>query len=536
MSIRIRLVGALVALLIPLSALAEALLKPVPYPDAAKLPPGAATEVNELRRLFEEAKPDLAGEPLAEAYAKLSVVYARYALNDAAKIALENALALSPNDGRYHYLNGVYAQQRGDAAAARGHFERALSHDQDYLPIRYRLAEAQFRAGDYAGVRRTLEPLAQSRRELAPAPALLGQSALREKRYADAIRWLEQALKADPLATSLNEPLAEAYRASGQAAKASAARAKIGPGIAAFADPLVQGVYAPGANDPASMALALAATGKHGEARKLLDEALSGDAKSAVLLATYARVEADAGNAAAARRRADAALAADAQSTAAKLAQGIVAELAGQEAQAVTYYEQAVRANLANPETRLLLGNAYMRRKNYAAAAEQYRAMIAANPDDSLAYARLAAAESAGGRCAAAFTSVVEALKTRAQDGMLQQVYVRLASTCSGVPAADRAKALEIADALYRQLPVADHAEAYALALAANGKAKEAVDYQAQSLFEAAKRSDTASAQRGQTFLKLFEAGRGATQPWPAGHPLYAPQRLTPSKRATAAR
>ena len=146
-------------------------------------------------------------------------------------------------------------------------------------------------------------------------------------------------------------------------------------------------------------------------------------------------------------------------------------------------------------------------------------------------FSRLAAAETAAGRCGDAYTTVKAARVARASDGNLQHVWVRLASTCNAVPAAERAEALRVAEALYKQLPTGAHAEALALALAANGKAKDAVGYQQQMLFEAARQNDQVAAARGQTFMKLFEAGRGATQPWPVGHPLYAPPRLVPSVR-----
>lgn len=524
-----RILGVLAASLLSFGVAAESLLKPVPQPDVSTLPPAAQTEVKELRRLFEEARASLVGPALADAYAKLSAVYARYGLHEPARIAIENALALAPADGRYFYLLGVYAQQQGQEAQARAHLSRALQLDDTYLPIRYRLADLMYRANDNEGVKKTLEPLVRSRPDLAPAPALLGRVAMREQRWGEAIRLFEMALKADPNATQLYEPLASAYRESGQAAKAAEAKAKIGPGIAAFGDPLVQGVYAPQSSDPASIALALAATGRHADARKALDAALAERANDATLLAAYARVEADAGNAAAARQRAEAAIAADAQSADARLAQGIVAEIAGQESQAVSYYEQAVRADLAHPETRLLLGNAYMRAKKFPAAAEQYRALAAANPDDAAAYSRLAAAEVAAGRCPDAYATVKAARAKRPNDGNLQHVWVRLATTCNGVPAPERAEALRVAEALYKQLPSGAHAEALALALAANGKAKDAIGYQQQMLFEAARQNDPVAAARGQTYMKLFEAGRAATQPWPSGHPLYAPPRLVPS-------
>ena len=509
---------------------AEQLLKPVPTPDLSKLSPETRAEVTDLRRLFEEAKANLLGDPLADAFAKLAAVYGRHGFFEPARIALDNAIALSPFDGRYHYLQGVFAQQSGNLPEARKHLARALELDQAYLPIRYRLADVQFKLNDFAAAKQTLGEVATKRTDLAPAPALLGEIAMKEKRHAEAIRYLEQALKADPKATSLHASLADAYAASGDAAKAKAARAKAGPGIAAFSDPLVEGVYTTaGAVDPATRALALAGQGKHAEARQMLDAMLAQDATNASALAAYARVEADAGNTTAARQRAEAALKADANGALPKLAQGIVSETAGQEAQAITYYEQAVRADLKLAEARLLLGNAYMRRQSYPAAAEQYRQVTVANPDDSQGYARLVAAEAMAGRCGNALTTIRSAIAQRAKDGLLNQLFVRLASSCSAATAADKTRALEIAKALYEQRPEPSYGEAYAMALAANGKGKEAVDQQAASMFELAKKNDQAAIARGRTMMDLFETGKTAPLPWIAGHPVYAPGRLVPS-------
>ena len=86
--------------------------------------------------------------------------------------------------------------------------------------------------------------------------------------------------------------------------------------------------------------------------------------------------------------------------------------------------------------------------------------------------------------------------------------------------------ALDYAKSLYQQRPDAGHAEAYAMAIAANGKPKEAVDYQAQVIFEAVKARDEAAAARGRTLLALYDSGKAATSPWPASHPLISPPRL----------
>lgn len=512
----------------------DALLKPVPTPDASKLPADAQAEIKELRRLFDEAKAALVGPPLADAFAKLGAVYARYGFYDASKAALENAIALSPYDGRYFYLQGVFAQQAKRMPEARKLFQQAYDLDRAYLPIRYRLAEAQLQLNELDAAKQTLAEVAQKRTDLAPAPALLGQIALKQKNWGEAVRQLELALKADPSATSLYGPLADAYAGSGDGKRAQEARAKVGSGIASFADPLVQGVYATATVEADGAALALAGSGRHDEARKMLDAALEAAPDNARLLAASARIEADAGNAALARTRADAALAADATGAVPKLARAVVAEISGQESQAVSYYEQAVRADLGSVEARLLLGNAYMRRQAYPAAAEQYRAMVAAAPADGGAYARLAAAETMSGRCGAALETVDAAATAQAKNAGIGHVLVRLASTCAAATAEQKARALATAKALYEQRGNADDSEAYALALAANGKAADAVEYQAAVLFEAAKSNDQAAIARGRTYLQQFEANKAATQPWPPGHPLYTPPRLAPSAKLAA--
>lgn len=517
---------ALVLLSASLLASAQGVLKPVPAGDLSKVSKETATLLTQARRDFEAAKVPLLGAPLAEAYAKLGALYARYGVFTVADAALDNAVAIAPEDGRFHYLKGVFAGQGGRLPEARAHYERALALDQNYLPIRYRLADTQVRLKDYAGAKRTLEALAKSRPDLAPAPALLGQIALQEKRYAEAIRLFEQSLKADPSASSLYAPLADAYAASGDRTRAQAARAKAGGGIAAFGDPLVQGIYASAPRDPAAQALLLAAQGQHAQARSLLDAALAQAPKDAGLLAAYARVAADAGDLATARARAQAAQQAAPGNANAQLVQGMIQEMSGQDAAAIPSYERAVRADLKLGEARLMLGNAYMRARNFSAATEQYRQLLQIAPQDDMARLRVVAAQSQAGRCGEALAEVNGALRSRPKDGDLLQVFVRLASSCPAARPAERQMALDYAKSLYQQRPDAAHAEAYAMAIAANGKPAEAVDYQAQVIFEAVKAKDDAAAARGRTLLARFESGQAAITPWPANHPLLTPPRL----------
>jgi tetratricopeptide (TPR) repeat protein len=531
-----RLLLALPTALFAFALGAQALLKPVPIPDLARLPEAERKFLADTRREFDQARVDLIGIDLAEAYAKLGAIYLRHGAADAAAVAFENGAALAPEDGRFPYLRGIVHLSAGELAPARAAFRRALALDQVYIPIRYRLASAELALGNPAGARTALGDLPRTRSELAPVQMLIGDVALAEKRHAEAVAAYRRALALDAGASAIQERLARALEAQGDRSGAAAARAKAGPVEPAFGDPLVQGIFSPGSTDPVAQALSLAAQARHAEARALLDAALKATPDASALLAASARVEGDAGRLDIARSRASAALRAAPDDASVLVTVALLAELEGKDSEALAGYERAVRADLEHAEARLLLGHALMRAGRFSSAAEQYRQLTRLDASDSRAWLRLAAAEARAGRCSAALTELNGALKSRPRDGTLLEGYVRLASTCPGVSTEVRQVAVDYGRALYEQLPNEDHSEALAMAMAATGKRQEAVDFQAQAMFEALKRKDDAAVARLKVELDNYKAGRIARAPWPAGHPLVAPARLTPSITPATAR
>jgi len=61
------------------------------------------------------------------------------------------------------------------------------------------------------------------------------------------------------------------------------------------------------------------------------------------------------------------------------------------------------------------------------------------------------------------------------------------------------------------------------MALAANARAREAMDYEAEAIFDATKRGDTPSLAGRRAWLKQFERGQAVSRPWPEGNLLFAP-------------
>jgi predicted Zn-dependent protease len=526
---------------------ADVALKPVPVPDLSKLPPAEAEELRKTRLSFDKGKDVLIGEALSESYFLLGAAYARAGLNEAASVALADAAALSPNNGHWVYAQGVVAATQRQDAAATAFFERAFSLSPDYLPIRAALANRRMAAGDLDGARQLLESYVARHTQQAVPYAMLGDIALRQKRYADAVVQLERALKIAPDANRLYAQLAEAHAGAGDAKAAAAARAKAGQKVPALEDPIGSKVLprrAPAAAaaapvDPknASMAEAmrLVGQGQYDAARKALDGALKSAPNDAMLLALYARIEAAAGNLSAAQTRATAAVSTDAKNAVGHYSLGVVREMSNDDAGAERAYAEAVRLDPKYVGARLSLGNLYLRSGRADAAAAQFRALAQAYPANSDAWARLVAAQVAGGQCAAALKEINQALAKDANNPDLLQFFARLASTCPAASAQEKRMALDYAGKLYRGRESAAIGETYALALAANGKWDDAVKTQQGAMFIVLRAGDRQDLAMYREFLQQFQAHKLPDRPWPSNAPVFHPQRAAPDPKPAPA-
>lgn len=529
--------------LAPSPARADSTLQPVPVPDTSKLAPEMMKALAEDRAEFDKVKANLVGPPLAQAYADLGAIYARSGFDEAAAIAFYDATQVVPSDGRWFYLRGVIARKLKRDDDARTNFQAALDRDKVYMPIRYRLADTLIDLGDLAGARNVLEETASAYPTQAVAFSMLGRLALRQKRYADAVIALNSALKLDPKANELYMHLAEAYEGQGNAAAAADARAKAGNVTPTLDDPLAVSISPRDATAAGEATLeqaqALAHQGRIAAARAKLAQILEKHPDDADALALSARINAATGNVAVARLEIDQALAARSGSGNAtvKFTSGLVAEYAGDERTATDEYRQAQRLDGKLPDTWLMLGNAEMRHARYAEAAEQYRGLVKLLPGTAEAYAHLAAALVAQGRCGDALKEINQALAKRTNDGDVMQLFVRTASTCKDATPQERDIALDYGGVLYKQLPDAANSTAYALALAAHGKFKEAQEYQAEAIFEATRAGDAQGAAQYRATMQQFVKQQMPDRPWAADNAYFkAPMLKAPPPAPAPAR
>lgn len=531
---------------------AQTAVKTVPTPDLSKIPSVRADELRRARADFEKVKDLQTGEVLAESYGLLGTAYARAGFGEAAAVALDDAIAVAPQDARWIYARGVFALTQRQDAAATGYFERAFALNKKYLPIRTAVANQKIASGDLDGARKLLAEYTARNKGQAVPYAMLGDIALRQKRYADAIEQINHALKLAPEANRLYAPLAEAYAASGNAKAAADARAKTGTTTPSLADPIgsrllaagsapaAAAAAAPAAADPtqqsANEAMAALAERKYDAARAILDGALKRAPKNALLLALYARVESAAGDLTAAQARAAAAVAVDPKSALAQLSLGLVQETKGDDAAAERAYGEAIRLEPGSDSARFALGRLLMRTGRNEGAATQFRAMTTIDAGNSLAWSWRVAAQVADGHCPAALKDVNGALAKDAHNPYLMQLFVRLASTCGNANAAEQRMALDYAGKLYAGGgDSASTGEAYALALAASGKWDDAVKTQQGAMFIVLRNGGGAALAPYREFLQQFQAHKRPDRPWPASAEIFHPQRPAPDAAAPAA-
>lgn len=534
------------------TTLAADAIKPIPTADLSKLSKENADEVRLYRDRFEKEKGTLKGVELAQSYADVGAVHARVGLFDVAEVAFADAELIAPLDSRWSYLRALVATARGQDAAARQSFEKAYKLNPDYLPIRMALANSLIRANDLERARGLLDEFVAKHKTYPMPYAVLGDIAVRQKRFADAAKLFQAGLDAEPKANQLYGGLAYAQEQAGNKKAADAARARAGDVGPTIDDPIMARILPvidlklarpaagaastaaapPPAADPKQAVLVetgfAVSGGQFDAARKRLDDGLKQFPDDSELLMAYARVEAAAGKPDAARARARAGTAASPKDAGAWTMQGLIEESIGDDAAALQSYTKAVSIDSTFARARIAIGNLQLRGGKLDDATKAYRAALTALPDSTDARARVIATQVLAGQCAAAVKETGDAATRRARDAGIAELYVRVASTCPASNAEQRKRALTIGENLYKS-PAGGSAqvsEAYALALAANGKWQDAEQTQGAAVFDAlSKGNNAASVALYRDFYQQLNMKKLPDRPWPAAHPLFKPER-----------
>ncbi len=187
-------------------------LQPLPQPNLEEMRQVVRDKLERLRQRVEEVRSSGTDAELAEAYGTLGQHYLSQRLLDGARVALENAQALAPEDRRWPYLVGVIAENRGDHEAANASLTRAHELDPAYLPTLLYWGDVALALGDNEAALERFEQALERDRDSAAAHFGAGRALLAQRQYEGAAEHLERTLELQPDASVAHYPLAQALR------------------------------------------------------------------------------------------------------------------------------------------------------------------------------------------------------------------------------------------------------------------------------------------------------------------------------------
>ncbi|NBB93141.1 MAG: tetratricopeptide repeat protein [Gammaproteobacteria bacterium] len=515
-------------LALSLSAQARAFDANMPDLPLDEVAEPVAEVLGEARDRVVRAERDGADEVVrAEAWGHLGDVALAHDLVSVARHAYTNAISLRESRQEWHYLLGLIelGEDRPESAIERFGYALELYPD-DYAARVHRgrahlaLGQLDAAARDF-GVARDLAP------QHAAALAGLGRVALEREEFEQAVSLFNAALERAPGSNRLYYQLGRAFRGLGEVEQARRSMARSGDIEVPVPDPVLGQVQllSRSAQFYHELALSEADRGRLDAAIPLLERALELEPDNPSFLRDLGDALARQGRMEPARQRFQrwAELAPDDLEPWFYLGQ--LGEMQGDLGRATEAYEAALEREPADLDARAALARISLFLGDAGSAASSFESLVseAASPEASARFEYwLGLSRLRQGECAAAADAFEQARsRLDSPDARVLDALARLRSTCLEADTAALDQALAWADRLYRRSPGLSSAETLAMVHAARGEFDDAVDFQAQAMFEAVKLGELEGRPWMQEDMARYRDERKAAAPFADGHPVY---------------
>ena len=472
----------------------------VPMPGLDGLEAAVADQFREQRKAFEglASRAKVSDRDLATEYGALGRLCHAYEFVDAAEASYANAIRLTPQDAALPHLLGHLYQQTGRFEDALARLSDARRLQPSDPAIRADLADVYLRLNRLSDARALFQDLI----EVFPAVARagLGEIALRDGRFSEAVQYLEAALDRAPDAASVHYSLGMAYRGLGRIEQARSHLARRGTGGLRPADPLVDGLNTLLRGERAQMNLGRRAyeAGQFDEAVSAFRKAVEAAPSSADAHVGLGMALAQTGNAAGAIEQLERALRLDADHTTAHTTLGLVLARMGRDRDAVDHLSAAFRREPTDEVSGVLIRLLMKLSRGEEALEVLARTRSFSTEDEGtvLGVSILLADRERYREAIDVLTSANQTYPER----------IRTATTLSRLLAAspdrslrDGERALTLATRVYEVERSPAHGESVALALAELGRCGEAVTWMQRAIADADKAGDSVTLGRLRT-------------------------------------
>jgi tetratricopeptide (TPR) repeat protein len=466
-----------------------------------------ADHLREARRTFEDVtRTGRRGDgDLAEAYGSLGRVLHVYEFFDAAEAAYANAVRLRPDDFRWLHLLGYLYQQTGrlEASADRLLAARRVQPDDRAATVRL--------GGVYLGLNRLRDAREQFQSVLETFPASarsgLGEVALREGRFEEAIAHFRAALDRVPQATALHYSLAMAYRGLGRLDEARSYLQQRGSGGITAVDRLVDDLQTLVRGEGLLVIQGRRAyeAGLFQEAADAFSRAIGVASGSVPARVNLGLALLQLGDTAGAVQQFEAALVLESDNVVAHASLGMLLARQGRDAEAVEHLRVAFERAPDDANVRGGLITSLARLNRERDVIEVLTRVRGLDPDDEDALVTLSILLASQERYRDAVALLEDGHRRHPDRAPTATTLARLLASSPDLSLRDGRRAFGLAMVVYQASSTPGNAETVGLALAEMGRCPEAAEWMRRAVAEAERASDSAEAARLRIGVPQYE-------------------------------
>jgi tetratricopeptide (TPR) repeat protein len=472
----------------------KATLVPVHWPDLTKLEADVQEQLSSLQSsLASRVKdPGSSEVKLSEAYGTMGEIYHAYSLTAPARECYLNASRLTPQEFRWVYLLAKLDQQAGRVEDAIRGYLIARKLRPEYEAVTLNLGEIYLQLNRLDDAKASYEQALGLDENSAAAQYGLGQVALSRRSYTEAVTYLEKTLKQTPDANRVHYPLAMAYRGLGDAEKAKAHLAQQGSVGVRIADPLVEGLQELIKGERLHLIrgrLALE-VGRFSEAAAEFRKAIAAKPDSVPAHVNLGAALTQTGDLRGALEQFEETLRIDPQNTNAHYNLAVLFAKENKHEQAIRHLQSVLNLFPSDLNARFLMAQELLKSRRSDEALVEFSRIVQADPNNEEALLEQVKLLVQMKEYKRALDSLEKGHAQYPQKGQTSLMLAYLLAASPQYDLRNGAKALELAQLVYKATGFVEHGALVAMALAELGRCSEAAEWQ-RKMIAAAERERT---------------------------------------------
>ncbi len=487
-------------------------LVPLHWPDLSKLEADVRDQLVAAQNVLTASArdPRTTDAKLSEAYGTTGQVYQAYSLISPARECYLNASRLTPKDFRWVYLLGKLDQQQDLVDEAIRRYEIARTLLPNYVAVPVNLGNIYLQLNRLEDAKENFKAALRIDDSSAAALYGLGQIALSQRSYAEAVNYFEKALALIPGANRIHYSLAMAYRGVGDTEKATAHLAQQGTVGVRVSDPLVDALQDLIKGERVYLVrgkLALEAK-RYAEAADEFRKAIATNRDSIPAHVNLGAVLIETGDLKGAAEQFEEAVRIDPKNTNAHYNLAILLANENKQAPAILHLRSVLSVDPNDLSARFLLARDLMKSGSLKESLVEFSRVVEAEPDNEealLEQVRLLLQETQ-------YKQALDSLeKGHAHYPQKWRTALMLAYLLAASPQYDLrngARALELAQLVYKETGLVNHGVVVALALAELGRCDEAAAWLKRMITKASEAGKADLVERLKAELKRTELAR----------------------------